>query len=310
MSSARVDISHTGETTVPTKAIDSDASLTSSAGQRTPTEHGDTDSTAKKQIPVPKKREATVPNSTNKPAPLPGYKLVMIRREDGSEATVMRKMTPTELAVNEQRGLLPTALESGVGYKIVTVRNKDGGYIKVKRPIKSAESREDSQTAETSSNEAISTAIKVTEAVLETNSKDQSPQADISSNMPDDGAERLAEVRLAQPSKAADGSPDMDAAMSRQKEYFRRRRMQKFKGSLIRGFGTVLGSSVGHSDFYGHHDSDQVGRGHFDDIQDGDIIDSDQDWSDEDPDDNGDDHGHNEPEHGDHGKESHSGKVF
>jgi hypothetical protein len=87
-------------------------------------------------------------------------------------------------------------------------------------------------------------------------------------------------VKQVQPG-ATDLKEPIDALKehSKQKEFQRQRRMHRMKGSLARGFGTLLGSSVAVMDFDmddSHHDG---GHDHGGDIQDGDVIDSDQSWS-------------------------------
>lgn len=239
--------------------------------------------------------------------PPPGYKLIKRRKEDGTSITVMRKMTPEEIEMAEQKSpakLNPVAQEN-IAYKIITVRDSDGALIRVKRPIKpEASVLTPSLPAENTKDNTLDPVNKQGDSALSPSLKISELKSPAMSSFTND--------TVPETPKAADiGSPvieerpiGMEAALQQQKEEYRRKRTQKFRSSLIRGFGTMLGSSIGHLDLDMddelHHSHEPAG-----DIEDGDIIDSDQSWSDDDDDnDDGgvdDEHDHGNDDSGERG---------
>lgn len=242
------------------------------------------------------------------PGPPPGYKLIKRRKEDGTSITIMRKMTPEEITMAEQKSpakLNPVAQEK-VAYKIITVRDSDGALIRVKRPIKPETSTlTPSPHIEKTKDNTLNPVSWQGDGVLSPPIKGPELKSPAMSSFSNDTVPET-------PKAAEAGSPvikenpiDMEETLQQQKEEYRRRRTQKFRSSLIRGLGTMLGSSIGHldldidDDF--HHSHEPAG-----DIEDGDIIDSDQSWSDDDNDDGGaddeHDHGNDDSAEGVHGK--------
>lgn len=247
-----------------------------------------------------------------KPAGVPpGYKLIKRRKEDGTFITVMRKMSPQELEVAEHTGSggqgdqttpVPNFVASqGVKYRIVTVRDSNGALIRVKRPIKPEDasstlppSSPDKGTSESKAVKPNTDAPSSSTDGTPSKSSETSPSSDNKAA----GVTRAPEGDLA---VVQEESIDKAAALAQQKEFYRQKRMHRMKGSLLRGFGTVLGSSIGHMDFDDDHHGSHEAAG---DIEDGDIIDSDQSWSDDDDD----DHGGNDNDHDD-GDEQHHGEL-
>lgn len=248
--------------------------------------------------------------------PPPGYKLIKRRKEDGTFITVARKMTPEELEMAAQKApasetgcgtaSMSSTGKEGTAYKIITVRDSDGAVIRVKRPVKA-----ERPACTTSSPAEKANGVALESADRHENTAQSTAVHDSEFKSPTMSA--FADVIASGAAKATDTvSPvvkerpiDSEAAILQQKETYRRKRMQKFRGSMIRGFGTVLGSSIGHLDLTAddefYHSHEPAG-----DIQDGDIIDSDQSWSDDDEDDGEFGVGH-EHEHGndDNGESGH-----
>lgn len=238
--------------------------------------------------------------------PPPGYKLIKRRKEDGTSITVMRKMTPEEIEMAEQKspGKLNPAVQEKIVYKIITVRDSDGALIRVKRPVKPEISAPTPSSPSKSTQDNTLDQVNQQGDAKSPSLKDSELKSPAMSSFTND-------IVPEKPKAAETGSPvvnerpiDMGAELQQQKEAYRRKRMQKFRGSLIRGFGTMLGSSVGHLDLNidddFHHSHEPAG-----DIEDGDIIDSDQSWSDDDDDGVvGDEHDHGDDDNreGGHGE--------
>ncbi|KAF2993855.1 hypothetical protein E8E13_000404 [Curvularia kusanoi] len=241
--------------------------------------------------PAPEPTTPTPQNGAAKPKPPPpGYKLVRRRKEDGTLITVLRKMTPEELEAAGQKEPI-TAPNEGVQYKIVTVRNTDGSYTRVKRPVKSTEAV--TSTATTPTPASPTQAPTPTE-----NSSTDSIHRKVNAKT---GVivEKSLDGETAPAVQAQGSNIDMEAAIAEQNANFKKQRSRKYKQALIRGLGTIAGSAVGQMNF---HDSDNSHGGHSGshDIQDGDIIDSDNDWSDDDLDDDHHTHGQNHADDHDH----------
>lgn len=259
--------------------------------------------------PSPTQLSGASPSTTKRASgPPPGYKLIKRRKEDGTSITIMRKMTPEEIGMAGQKSpamISPVAQEK-LAYKIITVRDSDGALIRVKRPIKPQD------PAATPSSPTKSIQHNTFDLVHQQQDGIKSPSLK-SSDFKSPAMSSFTNVEVPETLETAEaGSPvvnerpiDIDLALQQQKEAYRQKRMQKFRGSLIRGFGTMLGSSMGHldlnmdDDFHHSHEPDG-------DIEDGDIIDSDQSWSDDDDDDDGvgdeHDHSHDDSREGVHGE--------
>lgn len=247
--------------------------------------------------------------------PPPGYKLIKRRKEDGTFITIARKMTPEELETTlpKKPAITPDFATSdidsrnqeGIAYNIITVRDSDGALIRVKRPIKAGY-----QTCTPSSPAGTTRGV----AMASTDRQEEPAQSQSIPNSELKSPEMSAFVSViaSEAAQAADSAGsvtkekpiDTEAALLQQKETHRQKRMQKFRGSLIRGFGAILGSSTGHLDL-NMDDNFQHSHELAGDIEDGDIIDSDQSWSDDDDDDNddgengvGDEHDHGDDEIG------------
>ena len=66
----------------------------------------------------------------------PGYKLVKVRKVDGTIVTVKKKLSPEELAAENTNTTAPATIpESKTDYEVVVVRMPDGTLRKVKRPL-------------------------------------------------------------------------------------------------------------------------------------------------------------------------------
>lgn len=256
--------------------------------------------------PVPKSTTSMPQNGAAKPKPPPpGYKLVRRRKEDGTMITVLRKMTPEELEAAGQKEPI-TAPNEGVLYKVVTVRNTDGSYIRVKRPIKSLEDASSTATTTVSASStqaSTPTEKSATDSIhTEANAKEQRKSDVKMSPVTGVTAKKSLDRETAPVARAQGNNIDIEAALAEQKAFFRTQRAFKYKQSLIRGLGTIAGSAVGHMDFDYSNDSNNSYEGHSGshDIEDGDIIDSDNDWSDDDMDDDHHDDGHDHGDNHDH----------
>lgn len=201
-------------------------------------------------------------------------------------------MSPNQLEAAKQQS--PTGqphcvtdiVDKGVQYKIITVRDSDGALIRVKRPIKAEASafecppprnKSDAETDPGQKQEESGPSPSV--AVSDSKSSDIPTHADgtVSATAKATTSEQFVEKEKA---------IDMAEAQLQQKQMHCQKRLHRIRGSLICGLGTVLGSSIQHADFDvvdELHDSHDVAG----DLEDGDIIDSDQSWSDEDEDDDG-----------------------
>lgn len=243
--------------------------------------------------------------------PPPGYKLIKRRKEDGTYITIMRKMSPEELERASIASPAPTspALNPAVKYKIVTVRDSDGGLIRVKRPIKPEDQPSSTPASPTQDESKPGSPLAQGSLASRPTSPDslQSGTSDKPRNI--DGVVAGTTSTEAPSTPMGEQPLDMAAALAEQKEIFRQKRMRRMKGSLIRGLGTILGSSVQHTDLdFGddHHGSHQDAG----DIEDGDIIDSDQSWSEDDDDDDDLDGHHHETEEHDNSHHGKSTRLF
>lgn len=214
------------------------------------------------QATVEVKKTGSTPTSQ----PPPGYKLVKVRKADGTIATVKRKLTPEEAAA------AGTTLESIVSadtqannFKIVTVRKPDGTLVKVKRAVNSELGDSPSKfTPQDTRDDAVNTSSPSESAPRSLDTTNETATVPMSP--------------LSDPGALGD-------ALVEQRQYQRARKMHRFKTSLARGLGSVVAGVL---------PSIHVG-----DFHDGDEIVSDDDLSDDDGDD--DIHG---TDHGDHDNHS------
>lgn len=75
----------------------------------------------------------------------PGYKLIKVRKADGTIITVKKKLSPGEYT-DQHKDKPDETTNSGIEYKIVTVRMPNGSLAKVKRPIKPGTDAESQDT--------------------------------------------------------------------------------------------------------------------------------------------------------------------
>lgn len=246
-------------------------------------------------VSSPIRETAIAANAAPKPTgPLPGYKLIKRRKEDGTFITVMRKMSPQEVEAAERTR--PTSYidhttaepklmtSQGIKYNIITVRDSTGAFIRVKRPIKPEDSSSTQPPPYQDKIKSGSNLVAGPEGDARSGST-QSVQSSTSEipKSTDTYAAGPAIGPEAGPIVVQENSIDMSAALARQTEMHRKKRMHRMSGSLLHGLGTILGSSIGQM----HFDMDNELHGGHEaagDIEDGDLIDSDQSWSDDDAD--------------------------
>ena len=253
------------------------------------------DATAAPLAGAPPPAAITPPATRSSKAPS-GFKLVKVRKPDGSIVTVKRRLTVDEAAaVNASvSAQTPSPIRPpGEITEIVTVRQPDGTLIKVRRAIQ----REDTPTPATgkASNLASppNTVAKPsspkpthinTEAVSSVSTTE-----DLSSHQGHRGLDTLAAKDTENTRAAMTTAPiqaltpeanqaAMQDALDEQHSYFRDRKRNQFKTRLLRGLGAIAGSAV---------PAIEIG-----DFMDGDEILSDDDWSvDDEDDDRGDYYG-------------------
>ncbi|KAH8671589.1 hypothetical protein BX600DRAFT_510254 [Xylariales sp. PMI_506] len=243
--------------------------------------------------------EPTIPKTPLKKPnrPPPGYKLVQRRKEDGTVVTMMRKLTLEELEASGQTTPPPqvTTDPAAQQYKIVTVRDSSGGLVRVKRPIKQGDqpapgprttpAKEENDAAKVSEGDGLdSRSSRATDPAGKKVTTEATQNATASTT----AATATTATTVAKDQTIHEEPVDMAKALQDQNEFFRKRRMHRMKGTLLRGLGTVVGSVVGggHLDLdldLHHHDHDYEDGGDF---EDGDVLDSDQSWSDDDFEDN------------------------
>jgi len=231
---------------------------------------------------APPAQSAPKPTAT---AP-PGFKLVKVRKPDGTIVTVKRKLSPEEAAGTGNAVLAPattTSNTSGEAFKIVTVRQPDGTLVKVKRPVKdqedtpaSAPRKESNEgAAEKTTAKPLTTESSPAEAKREakepvaSGAKDAPAPADQKKD--DASATRTVAIGSSAPVAAENTSAEADQAaiqeaLDEQTNFFRQRKTHQFKARLLRGVAAIAGSAV---------PAIEIGD-HF---MDGDEIISDDDWS-------------------------------
>ncbi|KAB5563194.1 hypothetical protein GE09DRAFT_773371 [Coniochaeta sp. 2T2.1] len=239
---------------------------------------------------IPAAAEPPKPTSTNSIQPPAGYKLVKVRKADGTLTTVKRKLSPDE------EGSSPTSTQgapAGKGvpslpadtpkFKIVTVRKADGTLVKVRRPItqeSEATEKEQPPSTETKASTTVTDA-KPTEEKPATTGASSNPTVPRSANSVTSATDAAKEATVAASSvadtdkpKALDGASNFKTddrelvdALEEQAIYNRERRTHRLKSSLLRGFGMAVGSAI---------PSLEISH----DFEDGDeILSDDDDWS-------------------------------
>lgn len=218
----------------------------------------------------------TAPSSN----PPPGFKLVKVRKADGSIVTVKRKVTAEELAagtdVSDTAQSTSTANSSGTSFKIVTVRRPEGSLVKVRRTVNAQDQHlsaafhgenagglPKNTTAEAPSNRPAQCqdAVKAPDPGEDSDHKEGEAAAPKPSDV-----NKVAHIQdLAIPVKPDSDQAAVQEALDEQKKSFRERKMRRFKKSLFRGVAAVAGASVRTLD---------IG-----DFMEGDEILSDDDWS-------------------------------
>lgn len=147
------------------------------------------------------------------------YKLVKVRKADGSVVTVKRPVKHEEPVVDSGSALDagPQGSPESKPFKIVTVRKADGSLVKVKRPVPLGESSGGPSTAEAPGEASL--------APENSTNKNQASQNELDDQM----ANRRA------------------------------RKMHRFKSSLTRGLATVIASAIPSIDIAdGFHDGDEI----------------------------------------------------
>lgn len=166
------------------------------------------------------------PNVTPKadshtPGTASGYKIVKIRKPDGSIITVKRPVKP-EGPGDGASTALPAGPQDSPGakpFKIVTVRKADGSLVKVKRPVPLVESSD-------------------------------SPAKTGASSEASHGTGNSPSPATNQPSQ-----DELDDQMANR----RARKMHRFKSSLTRGLATAIASAIPSIDITeGFHDGDEI----------------------------------------------------
>jgi len=230
-----------------------------------------------------------------------GYKIVKVRKPDGTLATVKRKLAPgEEPTTSAPAEAAPTdngASKTSDGppkFKIVTVRKADGTLVKVRRPITNS-----SQVAESEEKSAIhgnaqpvepSTVVAESSTAVDKSSSTtaidpavvsravEAPKPTIAAANPTNdpkGSHAVVPVTTdADKLKPSDDSSDFRAAerelagaLAEQAIYNRQKRTDRLKSSLMRGFGMAVGSAL-------------PGLEISHDFEDGDeIMSDDDDWS-------------------------------
>lgn len=237
--------------------------------------------------------------SASTPGAPPGFKLVKVRKPDGSIVTVKRKLSPEEaaapsapVAAQPTPALKPSAEIS----KIVTVRQPDGTLIKVRRAVKNQNEtpaavphgESDAGAGEKTAAKPLSAGASQPDPTKDLKQVVASESKDVSTPL-DQKAVDAPTTRTVEKDKPAPGAGPADAvvteanlasmqdALDEQKNFFRQRKRHQFKTRLLRRVAAIAGSAV---------PAIEIG-----DMMDGDEILSDDDWSvDEDDDDDHDDH--------------------
>lgn len=198
-------------------------------------------------------QESDVAKAESKaPGSPPGYKLVKVRRPDGTTATVKRKLSPEETvaAPNAQPPATEAAIKKdttpAVGeapkFKIVSVRKPDGSLVKVRRQLQPGEEAPPSPAAEVKKSiSAVSSEKQSPEP------KDAAPATTKSStgmvvSSTEKSANGMEDAAVKEPSLEEQGA--MQDALRQQEEYNRDVRSHRFKSNLLRGFGVILGSTI------------------------------------------------------------------
>lgn len=221
---------------------------------------------------TPAAAETPVPTGTGSGQEPVGYKLVKVRKADGTLVTVRRKISPDEEGTTSAPAQSVPA-NSGASqasgttpqFKIVTVRKADGTLVKVRRPIaKPSEAGENEKAApKTTDPQKVEASTTVAEPK---STVDTSPPTVVPSVLKttksntgaakpaDDAKESYAVVPStvdADKPRANDGSSepqiaerDLANALAEQAIYHRQKRTHRFKSSLMRGFGMAVGSAL------------------------------------------------------------------
>ncbi|OIW25465.1 hypothetical protein CONLIGDRAFT_648490 [Coniochaeta ligniaria NRRL 30616] len=242
-----------------------------------------------------------VPTST--PNPPPGYKLVKVRKPDGSIVTVRRKLTGEEAAAAGASATPQTASTSkpsGETSTIVTVRQPDGTLVKVRRAVKKEdetptaaprsvldEGAANNTTGKLQSTEPNQSDVNkgVKEAMASGPKDTSTPPAPKEADAPATHDVEKGTTALptgpAEPVTADANQAGMQDALDEQKNFFRQRKRHQFKTGLLRGVAAIAGSAV---------PAIEIG-----DFMDGDEMLSDDDWS-VDEDEDHDDRDHDTPD--------------
>lgn len=147
--------------------------------------------------------------------PPPGFKLIKVRKPDGTIVTVKKKLTPEELEKQQHAQAAPTPAattdateKKATEFKIITVRMPDGTLAKVKRPIQPDE------------------AEKLAAAPAQTpTSKPEDPNKET-------------------PDECTTKTPDEIAALREQQLASKHHRRSRFKHALLFGFIGAAGATL------------------------------------------------------------------
>lgn len=240
----------------------------------------------------------------------PGHKLVKTHKEDGNFVTEMRKMSSQEVKsaasnrttsqIGQEVAPPKFIVSQGIQYKIITVRDSNGVVRQMKRrvgPQDSSSTTKDPASRDKTKSQSSPVAKPNTKARSSSttpNSATQTEQPKIPSRADDTAAISPIASTPGGPTVLLEESLDMEAALADQKEAHRQKRTRRMKRSLIRGLGTIVGSSVGRMNLDMDH---EIHGAH----NDGDGVDMDSDgqaWSSADEDNHHEHDGHGESTHG------------
>lgn len=268
------------------------------------------------QIPVEVRSDTSVPvcTASSSAGIPPGHKLIKTRKEDGTFVTEVHKMSSQEAkSVGKTRPISQIGQEiappkfiisQGVQYKVITVRDSNGVTRQMKRPVGPQDSSTHATTQDSASRDTTKAQSSlITKSEAGTHSS-PTPPASGTQTEPSKISSRADEKAAISPISSTPGGLtilseeplDIGAALADQKEAHRQKRTRRMKQSLVRGLGTIVGSSVGHMNLDMDH---EVHGGH--DADDGVDMDTDgQAWSDDNDDDSL--HEYDGPSKSTHGK--------
>jgi hypothetical protein len=197
---------------------------------------------------ISKAPESPATNPTSpKPAakrvskPPPGYKFVKVRKEDGSIVTVKRKLSPEELAAS-------------VGSDVKPKESPKEDVVK---------------SSPTSPSLTVSSVPGPPTTKSPTDTAAKSPTNTTAKSSTETAVDAI-------PRGQSSPEPASKEALEEQTARFREKRRSRFKNSLIRGIGPLVGAALPTIDIGNWHNGDEV-IDHEDDPSDDDLYDDDDD---------------------------------